>query len=459
MVNYKSLLFTFCGILLSAPWASAYYEEKLSHPQVPAVEILPAVQEPSTTAGNIAERPLPQAAQGQVELESSSPPPPGVIGQAVQPSIPLGPSQPQLGMELEQAAVPGLYHAGKRRKPAKISSRGHQVPLSSAVQIVIPKGWHAEVKSLGKKRVSWNAKGRAWTTILGDMAKQSDAAITVDWDAGKIQCAPASLRKDKANNIPTPTVQGGIVKKAIIAQPGTGREVANRYRLPVDDFCRWNHFGPSTPLAAGYEVYLTAPPPGTIVVANMPNWDETGSAAVGIDRDKETADQVPQTSNPIRTAQPASLPNRRQTTAELTLENPEPGTPVTHKPLTITIPTEPTSKTATSIPDTSPTVGDVSSAPSREALTPVAATAIEAVPVWEIHKGEMLHNLMEGWAAIAGYSLIWNAQNDYEMRSSANFSGVFVDAVKNFFAALQANGLALRVTIYQGNKVMEVSEH
>lgn len=73
MVNYKSLLFTFCGILLSAPWASAYYEEKLSHSQVPAVEILPAVQEPPTTAGNIAERPLPQAAQGQIE---SSPPPP-----------------------------------------------------------------------------------------------------------------------------------------------------------------------------------------------------------------------------------------------------------------------------------------------------------------------------------------------------------------------------------------------
>ena len=104
-------------------------------------------------------------------------------------------------------------------------------------------------------------------------------------------------------------------------------------------------------------------------------------------------------------------------------------------------------------------MGDVSSAPSREVLTPVAATAIEAVPVWEIHKGEMLRGLMEGWAAIAGYSLIWNAQNDYEMRSSATFSGVFVDAVKNFFAALQANGLALRVTIYQGNQVMEVSEH
>lgn len=79
--------------------------------------------------------------------------------------------------------------------------------------------------------------------------------------------------------------------------------------------------------------------------------------------------------------------------------------------------------------------------------------------LWEIQKGSMLRVQMEGWAAVAGYSLIWNAQNDYEMRSYATFSGEFIDAVKNFFAALQANGLALRVTIYQGNKVMEVSEH
>lgn len=71
----------------------------------------------------------------------------------------------------------------------------------------------------------------------------------------------------------------------------------------------------------------------------------------------------------------------------------------------------------------------------------------------------MLREQLTDWAARAGYGLVWNAHNDYELRGSATFQGEFIDAVKQFFAALQANGLAMRVTIYQGNQVMEVSEH
>ena len=82
-----------------------------------------------------------------------------------------------------------------------------------------------------------------------------------------------------------------------------------------------------------------------------------------------------------------------------------------------------------------------------------------SLPAWEVERGRMLREQMESWAAQAGYTLIWSAQNDYEMQSSARFTGVFIEAVKNLFAALASNGLALRVTIYQGNNVMEVSEH
>ncbi len=78
---------------------------------------------------------------------------------------------------------------------------------------------------------------------------------------------------------------------------------------------------------------------------------------------------------------------------------------------------------------------------------------------WVITRGQMLRIQMEAWATAAGYSLVWNASNDYEMKSSATFNGSFIDAVKGLFTALQANGLALRVTIYQGNNVIEISEH
>ena len=78
---------------------------------------------------------------------------------------------------------------------------------------------------------------------------------------------------------------------------------------------------------------------------------------------------------------------------------------------------------------------------------------------WVISRGQMLRIQMEAWATAAGYSLVWNASNDYEMKSSATFNGSFIDAVKGLFTALQAHGLALRVTIYQGNNVIEISEH
>lgn len=104
----------------------------------------------------------------------------------------------------------------------------------------------------------------------------------------------------------------------------------------------------------------------------------------------------------------------------------------------------------------------------RPPHTPFSSAVSSAAPVrtepasaprWEVDKGRMLREQMTDWAASANYNLIWNAQNDYELRGSATFQGEFIDAVKTLFAALQANGLALRVTIYQGNKVMEVSEH
>lgn len=240
------------------------------------------------------------------------------------------------------------------------------------------------------------------------------------------------------------------VRKYTVKKTGTAAAVAKRCGIPVKDFCRWNQVGTNAVLEKGYQVYLSEPPAGVIPVA----------ATVPVPAGAPDELPAPQAATPAPMPEPVSLPSRAQTSPALTLEKPKPSEPVAYAPVAVSMPA--TSSPEIVTPVTEPPVASAPSAvptASSEPLTPISTTAIEAVPVWEIHKGEMLRGLMEGWAAIAGYSLIWNAQNDYEMRSSATFSGVFVDAVKNFFAALQANGLALRVTIYQGNKVMEVSEH
>lgn len=247
--------------------------------------------------------------------------------------------------------------------------------------------------------------------------------------------APMATVPDQASAAAMPAATPSV-KVYPVRRTATAAVVARRSGVPVKDFCRWNQVAPTTTLAKGSPVYLSEPPAD--VLEGQP---------------------APQAVTPAPMPDPVSLPSRAQTSPTLTLGKPKPSEPVAYAPVAVNMPTAPSPETVTPVAE--PPVVPAPSAPtvSSEALAPVAATAIEAVPVWEIHKGEMLRGLMEGWAAIAGYSLIWNAQNDYEMRSSATFSGVFVDAVKNFFAALQANGLALRVTIYQGNKVMEVSEH
>lgn len=260
--------------------------------------------------------------------------------------------------------------------------------------------------------------------------------------------APMATAPDQASAAAMPAATPGV-KVYPVRRTATAAVVAKRSGVPVKNFCRWNQVAPTTTLAKGSPVYLSEPPAGIIPVAS----------AVPSPADVPEEPSAPQATTPAPTPEPVSLPSRAQTSPALTLEKPKANAPVPYTPVAVSIPAAPAPQpTVTPIAEP-PVAVPAPAAASREALTPVTATAIEAVPVWEIHKGEMLRGLMEGWAAIAGYSLIWNAQNDYEMRSSATFSGVFVDAVKNFFAALQANGLALRVTIYQGNKVMEVSEH
>lgn len=244
------------------------------------------------------------------------------------------------------------------------------------------------------------------------------------------------------------------VKVYPVRRTATAASVARRNSVLIKDFCRWNQVGPNATLPRGTPVYLSEPPAHVIPVAS----------AVPAPADIPEERLAPQSATLAPMPDPVTLPGRAQTSPALTLEKARPGAPVPYTPVAVRMPAAQTPQPAVT-PIAEPPVAAPApvapSASSSRAMTPApaAVTAIEAVPVWEIRKGEMLRGLMEDWAAIAGYSLIWNAQNDYEMRSSARFSGVFVDAVKNFFAALQANGLALRVTIYQGNKVMEVSEH
>ena len=79
------------------------------------------------------------------------------------------------------------------------------------------------------------------------------------------------------------------------------------------------------------------------------------------------------------------------------------------------------------------------------------------MPTWTINPGS-LHAQLESWSFKAQYQLVWKAKHDFELETKANFSGDFVVAIKQLFAGLHRGGHALRVTVYQGNNVIEVAE-
>lgn len=259
--------------------------------------------------------------------------------------------------------------------------------------------------------------------------------------------AALPVAESPAKAATVPPAGAGNVKTVPVSRTATAAAVARRSGVPVDDFCRWNNVGPNAMLIEGYQVYLSEPPAGTIPVA-AENPVPAGVAAT------LPAPVPASTTLPAHTSAKLSLPSasapQKADTISYTpmaapVASPSSATPVVDN-------TMPSAEAAV------PVIPASKSLPSDAEIIPADNPAEEARS-WEIIKGEMLKAQLERWATDAGYTLIWSAHNDYEMQSDSSFTGSFQAAVKAFFGALQSGGHALRVTIYEGNKVMEVSEH
>ncbi len=270
-------------------------------------------------------------------------------------------------------------------------------------------------------------------------------------------------KRDVAPREPT-AVAESPAKTVTVTRSGTAATVARRYGVPVRDFCRWNNVGAGATLITGYQVYLSEPPAGTIPMA-AENPVPAGVAA-GTPEATLPAPVPASTTLPAHTSAKLSLPSAAPQKVEAkTISYTPVAAPVTPPapPVPVAKGREGVSPVPSPMPTSTPS-GDTASAvpaslPADAEIIPVSNPAGMGVRSWEIVKGEMLKAQLERWATDAGYTLIWSAHNDYEMQSNSTFTGPFKDAVKAFFGALQSNGHALRVTIFEGNNVMEVSEH
>ncbi len=258
------------------------------------------------------------------------------------------------------------------------------------------------------------AKSKAKTDKIPATKPASVPAPTPAPEPQKIDTGTMNLA---ANTKGTSSVNQNGARTYTVKKPTKAGKLADRLGLRRRDFFDWNNFGANAELGEGYVVFVSKPDPGTIPVAQ-------GNSTPPLPAPMEA--KSPKSGSSVTTPQPSATAS----------------TPLTGTPAAVT--------TSAPLP-----VEDMSA--KNNPLFSVAPT--DYAKSWEILGGTMLKTNMENWAALAGYSLVWNPANDYELRSSATFYGDYIQAMKEFFAQLQASGLALRVNIYQGNHVTEISDN
>jgi len=174
----------------------------------------------------------------------------------------------------------------------------------------------------------------------------------------------------------------------------TAEQIAIRNNVPVDDFCRWNNVSPDMTLPAGYKIYLK---------------------------------------------EPAGKKNQ-----------------ATDMAIPMEVPVWPPALPLTSPPAVVPVTAPVQPIPQIPQITSMSVP-LHQDGDWLIVPGK-LHAQRAAWASKASYQLVWKAQNDFEMESHASFRGSFIKAIQDLFTGMHKRGLGLRVTIFQGNQVVEVTE-
>jgi len=77
---------------------------------------------------------------------------------------------------------------------------------------------------------------------------------------------------------------------------------------------------------------------------------------------------------------------------------------------------------------------------------------------WSVRSEDTLQSTLRGWTAREGWSLVWDARNDYRIRASADLGGDFLSAVRALSDAVNMTSPDLTVTLYLGNRVIHVRD-
>ena len=412
-----------------------------------------------------------------------------------------GGAQPDGSRGQRSRTAPGLHHSGPHPRVAGMRTVGQDVPFAYALRLVCPLGWAIDnTVTRSDAAASW-AVGEPWSNVLHRAAKAAGATLYVDWGGRRVlvrragedplatpgaaspatgeNAAAAAVRGvglgDKGEETPagespaptnrngagaaTPTPSGATAPaRAAAAGParadGTGTassaagpRAANPLVLPsINDparvflnatmtagaaaaalgldevaFCRWNAVSPDSTLVRGRALRLAE------------SGLEQARASVPEDGAGTSADSG-QTRSPSASPAPAAG------------DCPGDGPAV---PGTVSGPSASIAPSVLRAP-----AADRELSPARSAQAAPPPPQIMAFP---LEPGTLIAQLSL-WCDQAGYQLVWKACRDVEILSHVTYRGTFARSLSNVFRDLSAAGQAFRVTLYERNRVVEVTD-
>ena len=85
-------------------------------------------------------------------------------------------------------------------------------------------------------------------------------------------------------------------------------------------------------------------------------------------------------------------------------------------------------------------------------------TAAPAAPTFVLRKGELLHTQLQAWAVASGWELLWLPDVSWKVLGDTAFPSTMdvTAAVSEVINVLREEGRPVRLSIADGNKIMEV---
>ena len=99
-------------------------------------------------------------------------------------------------------------------------------------------------------------------------------------------------------------------------------------------------------------------------------------------------------------------------------------------PMTLTPPGSAQAAPAKNLPATATpaTAIPAPGTPASVKSAPIAAAPVVTAEIWRAQTGKSLRSTLTEWASRSNWSVVWNTDNDFVLRSSAEFEGPFTQA-------------------------------